>query len=211
MANTDDIFDDLLTNKESFFVPTNNPSKTSVAPNVRGEFYGHLADAQMKEVSWTKDGEKFKAIVYNYSFVVDEANKSQSYTYSSYKDASEQHASGEEYVGRSYKANGVFRFLEPSEGDDFKSNASGNKSYLRFCETLGIKIEKKVMQMEGQDVEVQVLPSLSASEINGKPAIAVVDKGKPYTGKDGKERTPFVVKFIKTWEDGEVKNEDIPF
>jgi hypothetical protein len=65
--------------------------------------------------------------------------------------------------------------------------------------------------MDGQDVEVQILPSLSASEINGKPAIAIVDKGKPYTGSDGKERTPFVVKFIKTWEDGEVKNEDIPF
>ena len=211
MANTDDIFDDLLTKKESFFVPTNNPSKTSVAPNVRGEFYGHLADAQMKEVSWTKDGEKFKAIVYNYAFVVDEANKSQSYTYTSYKDASEQHASGEDYIGRSYKANGVFRFLEPSEGDDFKSNATGNKSYFRFCETIGIDIDKKVMQMDGQDVEVQILPSLSASEINGKPAIAVVDRGKPYTGKDGKERTPFVVKFIKTWEGGEVKNEDIPF
>ena len=211
MANSNDMFDDLLTNKESFFVPTSTPSKTSVAPNVRGEFYGHLADAQMKEVSWTKDGEKFKAIVYNYWFVVDEANKSQSYTYASYKDSSEQHASGEDYIGRSYKANGVFRFLEPSEGDDFKSNASGNKSYFRFCETLGLDIEKKVAQIDGQDVEVKILPSLDPSQINGKPAIAVVDKGKPYTTKDGKERTPFVVKFIKTWENGEVKNDDIPF
>ena len=66
MANANDMFDDLLTNKESFFVPTSSSSKPSVAPNVRGEFYGHLADAQMKEVSWTKDGDKFKAIVYNY-------------------------------------------------------------------------------------------------------------------------------------------------
>ena len=196
MANSNDMFDDLLTNKESFFVPTSTPSKTSVAPNVRGEFYGHLADAQ---------------IVYNYSFVVDEANKSQSYTYASYKDSSEQVASGEDYIGRSYKANGVFRFLEPSEGDDFKSNASGNKSYFRFCETLGLDIEKKVAQIDGQDVEVKILPSLDPSQINGKPAIAVVDKGKPYTTKDGKERTPFVVKFIKTWENGEVKNDDIPF
>ena len=211
MANANDMFDDLLTNKESFFVPTSSPSKTSVAPNVRGEFYGHLADAQMKEVSWTKDGDKFKAIVYNYSFVVDEANKSQSYTYASYKDSSEQHASGEDYIGRSYKANGVFRFLEPADGDDFKSNMTGNKSYFRFCETLGLDIEKQIMQMDGQDVEVKILPSLSTSEINGRPAIAVVDKGKPYTAKDGKERTPFVVKFIKTWEGGEVKNEDIPF
>ena len=87
MANTNDMFDDLLTKKESFFVPSSDASKPSVAPNVKGEFYGHLQEAQMKEVSWTKDGDSFKAIVYNYSFVIDEANKSQSYTYSSYKDA----------------------------------------------------------------------------------------------------------------------------
>ena len=67
MASTDDMFDDLLTKKESFFVPNSPTSKPSVAPNVRGEFYGHLQESQMKEVSWTKNGETFKAIVYNYS------------------------------------------------------------------------------------------------------------------------------------------------
>jgi len=211
MANTNDMFDDLLTKKESFFVPDSSQSKTSAVPNVRGEFYGHLQEAQMKEVSWTKGGDTFKAIVYNYSFVIDEANKSQSYTYSSYKDASEQTASGEDYVGRSYRSSGVFRFLEPSKDDSFKSNSEGNKSYFRFCETLGVDIEKKVVKIEGQDVEVKVLPSLDTTQINGRPAIAVIDKGKPYTGKDGKERTPFLVKFIKTWEDGKVKDAEIPF
>ena len=211
MANTNDMFDDLLTKKESFFVPDSSQSKTSAVPNVRGEFYGHLQDAQMKEVSWTRDGDTFKAIVYNSSFVVDTANKSQSYTYSSYKDSSEQTASGEDYVGRSYRASGVFRFLEPAKGDDFKSNSEGNKSYFRFCETLGVDIEKKVVKIKGQDVEVKVLPSLDTSQINGRPAIAVIDKGKPYTGKDGKERTPFMVKFIKIWEDGKVKDAQIPF
>ena len=211
MAKTDDIFDDLLTKKESFFVPSGSAKTTSVAPNVRGEFYGHLQESQMKEVSWTKNGETFKAIVYNYSFVVDGANKSQSYTYASYKDSSEQVASGEDYIGRVYRANGVFRFLEPAEGDDFQSNSEGNKSYFRFCETLGVDIEKKVVSIDGEDVEVKALPSLDTSDINGRPAIAVVDKGKPYTTKDGKERTPFIVKFIKTWEDGQVKDANIPF
>ena len=211
MANTNDMFDDLLTKKESFFVPDSSQSKTSAVPNVRGEFYGHLQEAQMKEVSWTKNGDTFKAIVYNYSFVVDTANKSQSYIYSSYKDSSEQTASGEDYVGRSYRASGVFRFLEPAKGDDFKSNSEGNKSYFRFCETLGVDIEKKVVKIKGQDVEVKVLPSLDTSQINGRPAIAVIDKGKPYTGKDGKERTPFMVKFIKIWEEGKVKDAQIPF
>ena len=63
--------------------------------------------------------------------------------------------------------------------------------------------------MNGESVEVQALPSLDSNEINGKPAIAVIDKGKPYEWK-GKERTPYIVKFIKLWKDGEVSN-DIPF
>ena len=211
MANSNDMFDDLLNSKESHFVPASSTRKTSTAPNVRGEFYGHLQESGMKEVSWTRDGKTFKAIVYNYSFVVDGANKSQSYTYHSYKDSSEQVAPGEDYVGRSYRANGVFRFLEPEEGDDFVSNSSGNKSYFRFCETLNVDIEKKVIEKDGQEMEVKLLPSLDTSQINGRPAIAVVDKGKPYTTKDGKERTPFIVNFIKTWEGGEVKDADIPF
>ena len=211
MANSNDMFDDLLSNKESHFVPYSSPRKTSAVPNVRGEFYGHLQESEMKEVSWKRDGKKFKAIVYNYLFVVDGANKSQSYTYHSYKDSSEQHASGEDYIGRSYRSNGVFRFLEPEEGDDFVSNSEGNKSYFRFCETIGVDIEKKIIEKDGQEMEVKVLPSLDTSQINGRPAIAVVDKGKHYTNKDGKERTPFIVKFIKTWECGEVKDADIPF
>ena len=91
------------------------------------------------------------------------------------------------------------------------SNSEGNKSYFRFCETLGVDIEKKVIEKDEQDVEVKLLPSLDTSQINRRPAIAVIDKGKPYTSKDGKERTPFMVKFIKSWEGGEVKDADIPF
>ena len=211
MANSNDMFDNLLNNKESPFVPGEDAKKTSVAPNVRGEFYGHLQESGMKEVSWTRDGKTYKAIVYNYLFVVDEANKSQSYTYLSYKDSSEQVASGEDYIGRSYRSSGIFRFLEPEDGDDFVSNSEGNKSYFRFCETIGVDIEKKIIEKDGQKMEVKLLPSLDTSQINGRPAIAVVDKGKPYTGKDGKERTPFMVKFIKSWEGGEVKDADIPF
>ena len=209
MANSNDMFDDILSKKESFFIPSDTEKKTSVAPNVRGEFYGHLKNATQKEVSFSRDGSTYKAIVYNYDFEVSKENKSQSHTYKSYKDNTEQVASGEDYIGRTYKGNGIFRFLEPGEGDKFDSNATGNQSYLRFCETLKVEIPKKIIEMNGESVEVQALPSLDSPQINGKPAIAVVDKGKPYEWK-GKERTPYVVKFIKVWADGEVSN-DIPF
>lgn len=208
MSNTNDVFDDLLSSKESFFIPSDDNKKTSTIPNVRGEFYGHLKDATQKEVSYTRDGKKFKAMVYNYNFEVAKENKSQLYAYVSYKDNTEQKSYGEDYIGRIYKGNGIFRFLEPTEKDDFVSNSEGNQSYLRFCQTLGVEIPTKVVEVNGESVEVQALPSLDTGEINGKPAIAVIDKGKPYTWQ-GKERTPYVVKFVKKWEDGEMSN-DIP-
>lgn len=217
MANSDELFDDLLNKKESFFIPSDDSkssNKKAVAPNVRGDFLGHLIGATQKEVSFTNKGEKYKAIVYNYSFEVAKENKTQKYQYKSYKDGSDQTSEGKDYVGRVYKGSGVFRFLEPEEGDDFVSNATGNQNYLRFCQTLGVEIPTKTVEMNGESVEVQALPSLDTNEINGKPAIAVVDKGKPYTWQ-GKERTPYVVKFIKKWEDGKAKTgedgNDIPF
>ena len=217
MANSDELFDDLLNKKESFFIPSDDSkssNKKAVAPNVRGDFLGHLIGATQKEVSFTNNGEKYKAIVYNYSFEVAKENKTQKYQYKSYKDGSDQTSEGKDYVGRAYKGSGVFRFLEPEEGDDFVSNATGNQNYLRFCQTLGVEIPTKTVEMNGDSVEVQVLPSLDTGEINGKPAIAVIDKGKPYTWQ-GKERTPYVVKFVKKWEEGKVKTgedgNDIPF
>ena len=78
MANSNDMFDDMLSKKESFFIPSDTEKKTSVAPNVRGEFYGHLKNATQKEVSFSKDGSTYKAIVYNYDFEVAKENKAQS-------------------------------------------------------------------------------------------------------------------------------------
>ena len=210
MANTNEMFDELLTKKESYFVPEKASDKPKNAPNVRGEFFGHLHGATMKEVSWARDGKKFKAVVYNYQFEIAKEHKNQLYDYTTYKTGEKAVAKGKDYIGRSYRSGGVFRFLEPQEDDDFVSNAEGNKSYFRFCETLGMTIEKKKINVDGVDVEVKVLPSLDTTEINGKPAIAIIDKGTPYT-LDGKERTPYIVKFIKTWEEGKVKDADIPF
>ena len=164
-----------------------------------------MQNATSREVSWTKDGKTFKALVYNYEFVIDAKNSEQTYE----KDG--QTFKGEEYVGRTYRSNGIFRFLEPQKGDDFESNSSGNKRYFQFCETVGVEIPRKVVKMKGQDVEVQVLPPLKGTDIDGAPAIALIDAGKPYKNKEGEERTPHVVKFVKAWEGGVKKDADIPF
>ena len=206
-SETAKMFDDMLNDTESFFVPgeETEKSKPKNAPNVRGEFYGHMQNATSREVSWTKDGKTFKALVYNYEFVIDAKNSEQTYE----KDG--QTFKGEEYIGRTYRSNGIFRFLEPQKGDDFESNSSGNKRYFQFCETVGVEIPRKVVKMKGQDVEVQVLPPLKGTDIDGAPAIALIDAGKPYKNKEGEERTPHVVKFVKAWEGGVKKDADIPF
>jgi len=205
-TETAKMFDDMLNDTESFFVPgEETETKPKNAPNIRGEFYGHMQNATSREVSWTKDGKTFKALVYNYEFVVDAKNSEMSY------EGKNGTFKGEEYVGRTYRSNGIFRFLEPQKGDDFESNSSGNKRYFQFCETIGIEIPRKVVKMKGKDVEVQVLPPLKGTDIDGAPAIALIDAGKPYKNKEGEERTPFVVKFIKQWEGGVKKDADIPF
>ena len=210
MASTKDMFDEMLNDTESFFVPTEDSGKekkkSDFTPNVEGEFLGHLQESECKEVSWERDGKKFSAIVYNYQFVIDKANSVNAYKLNNGDDVA-----GEEYAGRSYRSNGIFRFLEPKKDDDFVSNSEGNKQYLWFCQTLDVEIPRKVIQIKGQDMEVQVLPQLQAKDIDGKPAIAVIGKGKPYKNKEGQERTPFVVKFVKTWKDGVMKDADIPF
>ena len=124
MSETAKMFDDMLNDTESFFVPgeeTKN-EKPKFSPNVRGEFYGHMQEASTREVSWTRDGKTFKALVYNYEFVVD-AKTSEN----KYKSSKGEEYEGKDYVGRTYKSDGIFRFLEPKKGDDFDSNASGNK------------------------------------------------------------------------------------
>jgi len=206
-SETAKMFDDMLNDTESFFVPGEEAEtqKPKNAPNVRGEFYGHMQGATSKEVSWTRDGKTFKALVYNYEFVVDAKNEENEYT------KGDDTYSGKEYVGRTYRSNGIFRFLEPKEGDDFVSNSTGNKRYFQFCETIGVEIPRKVVKMDGKDVEVQVLPPLKGTDIDGAPVIALIDAGKPYKNKDGEERTPHVVKFVKQWEGGVKKDADIPF
>ena len=208
MGKTEKMFDEMLNETESFFVPTEDKKKekSDFAPNVSGEFLGHMQEATCKEVSWVRDGKTFKAVVYNYQFVIAPQNSINAYTLNN-----GEKVDGDKYVGRNYRNAGIFRFLEAKEGDEHVSNPAGNKSYLWFCQTLGKEIPRKVIKLNGQDVEVQVLNKIMSDDINGMPAIGVIDKGKPYKNKEGEERTPYEVKYVKQWQDGVKKDADIPF
>ena len=68
-----------------------------------------------------------------------------------------------------------------------------------------------------EDIEVQLLPNLTTDDILGQPIIAFVDKGKPFTDKEGKTRQFFECKFCKKWDGGKRKDistggkNEIPF
>ena len=181
---------------------------------VEGEYYGHIIDCQFKEGIDVKGG-KYRANVYNFFVELSEANKDNTYTYTS--NGEEKTTDGSVYAGKRIKAYGVWRFLEPGDGDTFESNADSNKYYAMFCESIGITLSTEKVKFGDKEVEVKVLPKLDTKDINGKPVVAVIGKGKPWTNKEGKEVKSNIVRFVKKWEGGEAVEgkeadlNDIPF
>jgi len=202
MSKAEDLFGD-----EILFIPDNDKKKEQNSdwkrPLTKGEYLGHMKDVSTREVSF----KGYKATVYNYFVEVAKENESQSYTFR------DEQYNGGEYSGRSIKGLGVFKFLTPKEGDDFEANPSGNDKYLLFCKSIGAEIKKEEREIDGNKVTVEIMPNLSEDDINGKPITAVVDRGKAYTNKQGREVSPWQVKFVRPWDEGEVRDfsEEIPF
>ena len=71
MSDINDVFDKAVSSP-SFFNPKSSDatSGTKNVGNVAGEFYGHIIEAEQRDVEFSRDGSKFKAVVFNYKFVV---------------------------------------------------------------------------------------------------------------------------------------------
>ena len=202
MAKAEELFgDDIL------FIPDSGGTKQQNSdwkrPLTKGEYLGHIKDVSTREVSF----KGYKATVYNFWVEVAKENEVMKYTF---KD---EEYNGSEYSGRNLKGLGVFKFLTPKEGYDFEANPSVNDKYLLFCKSIGVEVKKEERDIGGKKVTVEIMPNLSEEDINGRPVIAVVDRGKPYINKQGKEVSPWQVKFVKPWDEGEIRNfnEEIPF
>ena len=202
MAKAEELFGD-----EILFIPDSGGTKKQNSdwkrPLNEGEYLCHIKDVSTREVSFNG----YKATVYNYWVEVAEGNKVMRYTF---KD---DNYDGEDYIGRNIKGLGIFKFLTPKEGDDFQANPSGNDKYLLFCKSIGFEVKREERVLDGKKINVEIMPSLSEDDINGRPVTAVVGRGKPYTNKQGKEVNPWQVKFVKSWDEGEIRNfnEEIPF
>ena len=212
MAEINDAFNN-VTKEQSFFVP-GKEKKEKFVPFAKGEYFGHITECEDKIVEFENSGNKYKASLYTYVFQASEENKSKSFNYIDL-NGEKVMTSGEPYIGRTFRGK-VWRFLEPSEGDDFVSNSEGNSGYLRFCESIGIECPVAKRVVDGNEIEVQLLPDLKTRDMEGKAGIAFVDQGRKWTDKEGKTRQYWDAKFIKKWEEGKNKtitkdSNEIPF
>ena len=208
MADVNEMFSK-VTEEQSFFNPKKKKQFTPVA---KGEYYGHIVEVDSKILD--VKGGQYKARLYTYTVEVAAENKSKSFQYEGI-DGKFVDTKGDVYVGGKFKGK-LWRFLEPSKDDDFESNANGNTGYLKFCETIGVECPTETRTIDGEDVEVQLLPNLTSDVMLGQPIVAFVDKGRPFTNKEGREVFFWDCKFCKKWSGGKKKDiktgsGDLPF
>ena len=208
MADVNDMFNE-VTKEQSFYTKS---KKKQFTPYGKGEYFGHIIDVDSKILD-VKSGQ-YKARLYTYTVEVAAENKSKSFQYEGI-DGKFVDTKGDVYVGGKFKGK-LWRFLEPSKDDDFESNANGNTGYLKFCETIGVECPTETRTIDGEDVEVQLLPNLTSDVMLGQPIVAFVDKGRPFTNKEGREVFFWDCKFCKKWSGGKKKDiktgsGDLPF
>ena len=210
MADVNDMFNE-VTKEQSFYIKSDK-TKKKFTPFTQGEYYGHITEVDSKILD--VKGGQYKARLYTYTVKVAPQNKRANFIY---KDINGDmvKTDGSPYVGKTFKGK-LWRFLEPSKEDTFESNVSGNKGYLRFCQTIGVECPTETRTIDGNDIEVQVLPTLSPDNMIGQPVIAFVDKGREFINKRGEKTFFWDCKFCKKWEDGKKidisdGNSDIPF
>ena len=216
MANVNELFNELDNKKTYYKEDTNSKYQGDWQPSLEGEYLGHITDVQTRLVEF----KNYKARVYNLKFTVAEENKSMEYQKGYWKEGKFidlGKITGECYAGRVFRSIGIFRFLEPGEGDEFESNSAGNKNYLSLCSAVAKEPTMVTQTIDGKEIELKELPSLNEADLMGVPVKAAVRKGKEYQDKKGKTRNYLDVKWVMKWEEGskidvkDTKNDEIPF
>lgn len=207
---------EVLSNEEALFIPTEDDTLTTdkYTPKSKGDYLGHIIGLRTSVREFEKKGRRFKARIYNFKVLVAPQNSTNTYTFTT-RDGATVETDGIPYIGWEINALGVFRYLEPTKGDTFESNAEDNSRYLRFCQALGVKVETTERTVNDKTVEVMVLPHLAEKDIEGMPVTAVVDRGKDWINPKGEAAPSWEVKFVKVWTDGvrlpKDTHDDLPF
>ena len=204
-----------LKHEEALFIPSEDgETRDDYVPMVEGEYHGHITETRTLTREFTKEKRPMKARIFNFKVTIAPENNNNHYTI--HRNGHDPRTiTGEHYVGKTVVADGVFRFLEPTDGDEFESNAEGNKRYLMFCQSIGMEIPTEERTINGKTVKVQLLPDVKEDDLDGTPVVAVVGRGQDWTDDNGKNRPSWRVKFTKRWEDGKklatTTTNDLPF
>ena len=204
-----------LKHEEALFIPSEDgEARDEYVPMVEGEYLGHIKGTRTLTREFTKEGRPMKARIFNFKVTIAPENSTNHYTV--HRNGHDpKKVTGEHYVGKDVVADGVFRFLEPIDGDEFESNAEGNKRYLMFCQSIGLEIPSEERTVNGKTVKVQLLPDVKEADLDGTPVTAVIGRGPDWTDDQGKNRPSWKVKFTKLWQDGKrlatTTTDDLPF
>jgi|TARA_R100000501_G_C2570639_1_gene77630 hypothetical protein len=203
-----------LKHEEALFIPSEDTERDEYVPMVEGEYLGHITETRTITREFTKDKRPMKARIFNFKVVIAPENTHNNYTL--HRNGHDPRTvTGEHYVGKTVVADGVFRFLEPTDGDTHESNAEGNKRYLMFCKSIGMEIPTEERVINGTSVTVQLLPDVKEDDLDGVPVTAVVGRGQDWTDDKGQNRPSWRVKFTKVWTDGKrlatTTTNDLPF
>tara|TARA_R100001530_G_scaffold20569_3_gene17127 strand:+ start:620 stop:1264 length:645 start_codon:yes stop_codon:yes gene_type:complete len=214
MSTTEEVLSEVSTFFEDTTKTTNTNGEVKRAGLVEGEYLGHIVNA--RSIVRPVLG-KFQARIYNFDVIVADENRGMTYQY---EDITGKHIeiSGEQFVDKKLMAKGVFKFLDPQDGDTFEGNPTENRKYLLFCETLGVHAEEETRTIDGKETTVKLLPTLTEEQMLGRPVTAVLKKVKDkwVNNKGETMHYSWRVSFVKPWTQGSVKTmevnkDDLPF
>tara|TARA_R110000787_G_scaffold246295_1_gene352046 strand:+ start:6910 stop:7509 length:600 start_codon:yes stop_codon:yes gene_type:complete len=174
-----------------------DPKQDFSGPMPEGEYKAHVKSLNIKRNKIVKG--KFLSDIYEVAFTVADENKDMEYQ----NDKGEP-LSGETFVGRDIHSKGFFRFKKPSKSEypNLSENMGSNRSYMEFVTSFGLTME----EVDGKFY----LPELDLSDIEGLPVIAKLYHDA-WTDNDGKERITPRVSQVFNWQDGDKKEEELPF
>ena len=192
----------------NYFDPSQEKSNTRLA---QGVYPAHIIKCE--SVVRPIKG-KFKARIYNFRVKVAHEVADRHYQIEDISGVMKD-VNPSDYIDREVRSVGIFFFLTPELGDDFKANSGGNRKFMDTVEALGVDCPEIEVEIDGEKRMVKSLPSLEHSDFLGKPVLASVGMGKPWTDKlTGIERQAYEVKSINLWEEGtsvDVEAAELPF
>lgn len=196
MADIGSVLDTPSTGGSTYY---DESQDTPPVPMPEGNYPAHVIDC---ETATRPVRGKHRAVIYNLKVKV--AKEAGDMEYDGVDmEGNKVTVNGSKYVGRELRSAGIFKFLHPTDDDDFESNPGGNRGYMSFCEAFGFEPKQVEVEINGQKTSVKEIPDVTADDLVGKPVMVVVRKGKPWTSeRDGKTRTPLEAKYFNVWNEG---------